>query len=102
VTITGPTAATASVGGRLKTANGAGISDASVSLLNTQSGETINVTTDANGAYVFEGVAVGEDYIITPLALGFTFNPSSKYLSLVEKLTTVDFEGVRKRRFRKF
>jgi hypothetical protein len=102
VTISGPTAAPASVGGRLKTAGGAAIRGASVALFDTQSGETIYATTDANGAYLFEGAAVGSDYIVTPSALGFSFNPTTKYFSLTEDLTTVDFTGVRNRKYRRF
>lgn len=98
--IAGPTAATASISGRLRTAAGAGISGVSVTLFNTQSGETITVTTGLNGMYVFESVPVGDDYIITPTALGFTFSPSSRFLSLTEELTSVDFVAVRRGRFR--
>ena len=100
VTITGPTAASVSVSGRVVTSNGAGIAGAAVTLLKTVSGETLNVTTDTNGMYVFEGVAVGADYIVTPQAVRYTFNPTNRYLSLVEEVTTVDFVGARKRRFR--
>jgi predicted extracellular nuclease len=102
LTVAGPTAASASISGRLKTAGGADISGASVALFDTESGETINATTDIEGVYIFAEVPVGRDYIVTPLALGFSFNPSSRYFSLTEELTTVDFVGMRRRDFRKF
>jgi hypothetical protein len=97
-----PTAATAPISGRLKTSSGFGIAGASVSLFDVQSGETFYVTTDANGGYVFDGIPVGKDYIVTPMAFGYTFNPSSKFLSLLEESTAVDFVAARKRGTRKF
>ena len=98
VTIAAPTAAPAAVSGRLQTATGAGIPRASVTLLDTSSGETFTTMTNVQGVYVFEGIAVGNDYIVTPTALGYTFNPRSKYFSLLENLSEVDFVGVRGRK----
>lgn len=101
VTITGPTAATASVSGRVKTATGVGIDGVTVSLFNTQSGETVTVTTGLGGVYVFEGIAVGSDYIIAPTILGYSFSPSSRYVTLSEEVTAVDFVATRNRRGRR-
>ncbi len=100
VTILGTTAAPASVSGRLRTASGAGISGASMRLFDARTGETFNVITNSDGAYVFEGVPVGSDYIITPTALNYSFNPRSRFFSLVENLNDVDFVGVRAKRGR--
>jgi len=95
---TGPTAAPVSVGGRLQTATGAGISGASVALLDPETGETFKVVTDTSGGYVFVGVPVGKNYIVTPTALRYSFNPRSKFLSVIEGLTAVDFVAARSRK----
>lgn len=98
VTAAGTTAATTTVSGRLRTALGSGISGASVELFDARTGATFSVATDAEGVYTFQDVPVGSDYIITPLALGYSFNPTNKFISLLDQLSAVDFVGVKGRK----
>ena len=85
----------------MKTATGVGIDGVPLSLFNTQSGETVTVTTGLGGVYVFEGIAVGSDYIIAPTILGYSFSPSSRFVTLTEEVTAVDFVATRNRRGRR-
>jgi hypothetical protein len=51
-------------------------------------------TTDANGDYSFEDIAVG-NYTITPSLTGFTFEPTNRQVSVEDgvELTGQDFDG---------
>ncbi|HZH33956.1 MAG TPA: M36 family metallopeptidase [Pyrinomonadaceae bacterium] len=86
-----PTAAGATLGGRITNANGVGLRDATVTLLNTTNGETRTTQTNGKGVYVFEGVAVGGNYVITPKFKRYSFTPSSELVSHVAERTDVDF-----------
>ncbi|MCY7348217.1 MAG: carboxypeptidase regulatory-like domain-containing protein [Pyrinomonadaceae bacterium] len=59
-----PTAASASVGGRVRSANGKAISGARVSLTDS-SGITRSARTNFQGRYRFDGVPAGDTYIIS-------------------------------------
>ena len=101
VTVVSPTAATVTVSGRVNV-GGRNLRGVSVALFDTESGETFYATTDTNGVYRFNNVPVGEDYIITPQRIGYTFNPASKFLSLTEELTEVNFTAVPDKGRRRF
>lgn len=99
VTIAVPTASSAGIGGRV-ISGGRAIKGVSVSLFDTVSGEVFYTTTDAAGVYRFGDVPVGESYIVTPQAIGYTFNPTDKLVSLTQELTDVDFVGTRNKKWR--
>ena len=96
-----PTAATVPISGQVKRADGVGLRAVSVSLFDTASGETFYAMTNANGVYQFNDVPVGEDYIVTPLAIGYSFNPTNRFFSLTGELTDVDFTVTRNRKLRR-
>jgi hypothetical protein len=102
VSITGPTAAEASIAGRVRNSSGAGIGGVQMTLLETQSGASRTTMTAADGGYRFEGLEVGGDYIITPKYGGYSFSPGSKQFSLIEDLAEVDFVVTKKRTVRAF
>ncbi|MGI8788865.1 MAG: carboxypeptidase regulatory-like domain-containing protein [Pyrinomonadaceae bacterium] len=95
----GPTAAAATISGQVVNGNGVGLEGISVRVLDTASGQTFYAATDGKGNYRFENLPVGQNYIITPVSIGYSFNPSSKFVSLVEDLTVTTFTATRKRRF---
>lgn len=88
-----PTAALVPVGGQVRYSGGGVIKGVIVTLLNTSSGQTFTAVTNGRGRYVFENIAVGEVYIVTPQKKGFTFNPNSEVFSLTGARTDVNFTG---------
>ena len=82
VNIAGTTAASATVVGNLRTANGNPIVGAFVKLTDITSGESFTVRTNAKGVYRFNDIAVGESYILTPTSKRYVFNPQSKVVSV--------------------
>jgi hypothetical protein len=74
-TITTPTAANVSIGGRVITQNGYGIAGARVFLINT-SGETISTATNPFGYFLFDNVASGF-YIIAVQSKRYRFEAST-------------------------
>lgn len=74
LTINGPT--TANVGGRALEANGRTIKGALITL-SLPDGTQQTVLTSKDGKYVFEGIALGESYIITATHSRYAFTPPS-------------------------
>jgi hypothetical protein len=68
------TAATVSIGGRVLTSSGRGINGAIVTMTGT-SGETRSTRSNMFGFYHFDGVQVGQAYIVGASARGYTFAP---------------------------
>jgi hypothetical protein len=85
--LTGTTAATVSVSGRV-TSRGRGISNAVVHLTN-QSGEIQTAKTNRLGYYTFTNLAAGETYIFNVFSKRYQFNP--KVVSLTEDLDELNF-----------
>lgn len=86
-----PTAAGASLGGRVQTADGRGIVNASVSIMNTRTGETRWTRTGTFGAYKFAELAAGEVYILTVYSTKFSFTQPTRILSFNESVSGEDF-----------
>jgi hypothetical protein len=85
-----PTASNVSVGGRVLTDEGAGISRVSVTLTNG-AGVSRSVTTNTFGYYNFDAVASGETYIIEVNNKKYLFTNSPRVVSVQNNLTDVDF-----------
>ena len=83
-----PTAAAASVGGRVLSSNGRGLGRAVVTLT-TASGETFTSITNSFGYYRFENVFPGQTVIISVNSKRFGFAP--KVLNVGEDLFELDF-----------
>ncbi len=83
------TAASVTLGGQVTQPNGQGIARASVSLLNTQSGETRFAMTNMFGYYRFAETQVGNFYILSASHKRFTFN--TQLFQLFEDRSDVDF-----------
>lgn len=84
-----PTAAEVSVSGRVLTADGRGIVNAVVTLQN-RAGETRTVQTGSFGTFAFEGVAAGEDYVISVAARRFRFETPERLISVTDNITNLD------------
>ncbi len=83
-----PTAAAASIGGRVLSSNGRGLGRAVVTLT-TASGETFTTITNGFGYYRFEDVFPGQTVILNVTSKRFEFAP--KVLNIGEDLYELDF-----------
>ncbi|MEQ1642146.1 MAG: choice-of-anchor Q domain-containing protein [Pyrinomonadaceae bacterium] len=81
----------ANVNGRVLTATGLGLRNATVTLMDMQSGVIQNVTTSSFGYYAFENIPVDRSYTIAVGSRRFRFAPRN--LQLVNDLTGIDFIG---------
>jgi hypothetical protein len=80
-----PTAASASVSGRLLASNGRGLSNAIVSLTKTSNGENFTARTGNFGYFSFEDLQAGETYVIQVNSKRYHFD--SRTFTLNEDLT---------------
>jgi hypothetical protein len=85
-----PTAANVSVGGRISTNDGTGISRVNVTLTNG-AGVSRSATTNSFGYYRFDEVASGETYIITVNNKKYLFTNSPRVIVVQNELTDLDF-----------
>lgn len=84
-----PTASNVSVGGRVLTSEGAGISRATVTLTDS-AGVSRSATTGSFGYYQFE-VPAGDTYTLTVGSKRYTFADSPRVINVQENLANVDF-----------
>jgi hypothetical protein len=80
---------TASVLGYVRDASGAIVSDATVSLVNQETKTTVTVKTNAQGAYEFTDVKIGE-YQVTAKAAGFDLSTTQPFTVTVNARQRVD------------
>ena len=90
ITILGATAGGSRISGRLMTANGRGITNASVKLTDAE-GNTRTAVTTGFGYYHFADVAAGQTYIIEPKSKRFKFGQSTRVLNLNGDENDVNF-----------
>ena len=89
-----PSAATASISGRILAINGYGIRNVIISLTNASGGEVRFVRSSSFGYYKFEEVTVGESYILTVRSKRFVFEPDTRIITLLDELTDADFTAL--------
>ncbi|MEP6705613.1 MAG: carboxypeptidase-like regulatory domain-containing protein [Acidobacteriota bacterium] len=89
-----PTAAGTSISGRIRTADGQGIRNVSLSLTNAVTGEISTALSSSFGYYRFEEVLVGQTYILTVRAKRFSFDPDTRVITLLDELTNEDFSAL--------
>ena len=87
-----PTAANVSVGGRVSTDEGAGISRVSVTLTNS-AGVSRSVTTNTFGYYNFTDVLSGDTYIIAVNNKKYLFSDSPRVVNVQNDLADIDFRA---------
>lgn len=86
-----PTAASATIGGRVLTESGRGIRNVWITL--TDSSGNVRTATTTFGYYRFADVAAGETYIITAFGKLHTFSQPSQVLNINGDLTDINFIG---------
>ncbi|MEJ7860374.1 MAG: carboxypeptidase-like regulatory domain-containing protein [Pyrinomonadaceae bacterium] len=86
--VIGPTAASATISGRVLTSKGRGLPGATVVLTN-QNGEVKYAVTNPRGYYRFADIEVGEDYFLSVKSKRYVFATQS--ISFTEELADIDF-----------
>ncbi len=86
-----PTAADASIDGRITDSMGEPVSGAVIALSGAQTRKTIS---DANGNYTFDDVQTNGFYTVTPSRANFGFSPGSRSFSQLGNRTDAVFTGV--------
>ncbi|MBL8180915.1 MAG: carboxypeptidase regulatory-like domain-containing protein [Blastocatellia bacterium] len=86
----GPTASFVSVSGRVTTANGNGIRNASLSLVDSN-GTVHRRLTASFGYYRFDYIEVGQNVVITIAAKRYTFAVATRIIAVQDELADVDF-----------
>jgi Carboxypeptidase regulatory-like domain len=85
-----PTASSVTVGGRILTSEGTGISRVSVTLTNS-AGATRTVSTNSFGTYNFTEVPAGETYTVTVNSKKYFFADSPRVVSVQDNIADLDF-----------
>lgn len=101
VTVTGPTAAMVTIGGRVLTPSGRGITGIRLSLTDSN-GQIRTVTSAAGGYYRFENVEAGATYILSASGKHFTFSQPAQVLDVNEETDQVNFIANSEKRLRGF
>jgi hypothetical protein len=83
-----PTAASVSIGGRVLTAAGRGLMNATVYLTN-QNGETLTRRTSSLGYYRFDDIVAGQTVIVNVVSKRYQFTPQTA--NVTEELDNLDF-----------
>ena len=86
-----PTAASAEISGRLVTASGEGIRNATVMLMGGSLTHPVYVQTGTFGAYRFGDLAVGQVYFVTVISKRYTFANPTRVISLSDSVTNENF-----------
>lgn len=85
-----PTAADATIAGRILTNDGSPVAGVTIKLEGTMSARAI---TDSNGAYRFTNVETSGFYTVTPKLVNYSFNPASRSFSLLGSQTDAAFSA---------
>jgi hypothetical protein len=96
-----PTAATVSVSGRVMTAGGGSITNARLTLTDSQ-GNVRTTTTDSSGYYHFDDVQAGQTYILSATGKRYSFSQPLQVLNIKEEANQVNFIAISEKRLRVF
>lgn len=89
-----PTAASASISGRVLTFEGRGLRNAEISLTDSQ-GLTRSTRTSAFGAYSFDGIEPGQIVVIVVNSKRYQYQP--QIVSVNENLSSIDFMPINRK-----
>ena len=81
----------ATISGRVTTAAGQGLRNATVTIIDT-AGTRRTTVTSSFGAYQFEGLEVGRDYLLTVTSKRYRF--ATRTVNLTENLSDVNLVGL--------
>jgi len=90
-----PSAADATVGGRVMDSYGRAIPSAKLSLTNALTGEVKTVYTNTFGYYKFEGVPVGDFFVMSVSHRRYSFANPSVSFSLEDSIASLNFQATR-------
>ena len=85
-----PTAARVTVGGRIRTAQGTGIRNASITLTGAN-GSVRTTYSTSFGYYQFTDVEIGNTYILTAQSRRFLLTEPTRVISVLENIADLDF-----------
>ena len=88
--VAGPTAANASVSGRVLTANGNGIRGVFVTISDSN-GDSLTVRTSSFGYYAFEEIPAGATYVISVWSKRYQFSQPAQVVTVTENIGNVNF-----------
>ena len=89
--VAAPTAANADISGRVTTAGGMPIANVKVTLTGGGLDHTVVGYTSSLGYYNFEGLPVGQNYVVTVKSRRFFFSEPSHFITLQDNITDGDF-----------
>jgi subtilisin-like proprotein convertase family protein len=87
-----PTAAPATISGRVTTPDGAGLAGVTMNLSGARAARAI---TDSNGNYRFNNVDTDNFYTVTPALVNYQFGPPNRSFSLLANRTDASFTATR-------
>lgn len=88
-----PTAASVTLGGKVKTAKGGGIANVRVTLTD-YAGQKRTVTTNSFGYYRFTEVDAGRVYVVGVSAKSYAFDNPTQVVSVVDNISELDFTAL--------
>ena len=91
VTLLGPTAANATISGRVTTAGGQGIRNVRVVIYGNTLAQPRSAITSAFGYYSLEDLAAGETYLLTVNSKRYTFTVQNRVIELLDNISDADF-----------
>jgi hypothetical protein len=86
-----PTAAQASISGRVMTAEGIAIRNAEVTITGNTLTTPLRATTSSFGYFSFDGLQTGETYVVTVNSRRYTFAVPSQVISLTDNVSDLNF-----------
>lgn len=86
-----PSAALASISGRVSSPSGAGIKSVILSIQDASRGFILTTITGPFGYYRFDRLGVGRSYVITLTAKRFTFTSSPMLITLDDEISGLDW-----------
>jgi hypothetical protein len=86
-----PTAASASISGRISTSQGRGIRNVSISLTDTSTNETRRAISNPFGYYHFLDVEIGKAYVLQVASKRYVFVPNNRVVVPSEALVDENF-----------
>lgn len=91
ITVTAPTAASATISGQARTSDGRGLGKVRIMLSGGDLVEPIFAETSSFGYYNFNNITVGQSYVLQVVGGRYTFQNSSRVINLDDNLTDEDF-----------
>lgn len=85
-----PTSAEVNVGGRVTSADGAGIGNVLLTLIE-QDGSTKTAVTNPFGYFQFNEVGVGQSVVVTITSKRFSFDPSTRVVAVEDEIADLNF-----------